>query len=970
MKLRTYIRLLLLTTCLTFTSASIVSAAGLIQEDVAEAAVKASPTSYMEVLLSFDGDLDVEAHRVQSNRNKLSFNENYRRVLESLNRNRAELEDEIAPILDEMVESGSLASYKIYTISKTILVKTRPDKIETLANLPGVRLINLNSNVSLVNPVEENDAPLCTEASSISTALESVNVRSLWDRGINGNGSVVCSFDTGIDGDHPALANKWRGNNGASSSESWFAPHKGDVPEDNIGHGTHVMGIMVGGTDTDTIGVAYAAQWISAAVIDQGADFNTTIGDILAAFEWALNPDGNPATLDDVPDVVCNSWGVPKGIFGACDNTFWNAIDNLEAAGVVTVFAAGNEGPNAETIRNPADRAGSPINAFSVGAIDAYSRAIADFSSRGPSSCNGAIKPEVVAPGVSIYSSHKDGSYKVMSGTSMAAPFIAGLVALIRQYNPNATVEEIKYALIASATDLGLAGEDNSYGHGLVDASRLLDYISAPTRPPIQVYSHLISSGGDKYADPGEMAQLTLTLCDPTAMTDSVNVWLESESDWLSIIPDTIMFHFAGSSSYALSLDPFNFQVSPDAISGQPVELIVNIQHPEGMTLSTVTYQITLGHILPGHIFTAGSGNISFTASDFGQFGFGMGSIYQAGGEGLKFSGSQNILFEGGLLVGRSEQQLSNAIRQTDGTFRSTDFAPDLSITVTSNDEILELGYNDDNATAPIPVEIRQTIHRTGEDFVILEFDITNPMPDRIDPLSAGLFLDFDIDRFNDQIGFDSMLDMMYQYCPGQNIYIGIVGLSNNPFAFKAAVNGTEEKSGFTSLEKYQLVCCQGINIEEAASGDWYFALSNTSLRIEGFEHKKIAMAILAASNLDDLRSMAFAAMAEYDLILEVEEELLALPDKAKLYQNYPNPFNPATTISFALRNSQHVNLAVYNVTGQLVRLLQSGDMETGRHEIIWDGTDDNGHGVASGVYFYKLTTEDHTEAKKMMLVK
>jgi subtilisin family serine protease len=243
------------------------------------------------------------------------------------------------------------------------------------------------------------------------------------------------------------------------------------------------MGLLVGAVDNDLFGVAPGAEWITAGVIDQGRPNNATIYDILMAFEWTLNPDGDTNTTNDVPDVISNSWGIPKGLFEHCNEIFNIAIDNVEAAGIVVVFAAGNEGcypPNncttfnvPRTLRSPADRASTPINSFAVGAIS-NSKTIANFSSRGPSSCNGAIKPEVVAPGVRVRSSYR-GGYTDMSGTSMAVPYIAGLAVLYRQYDPDASVEEIKNAIINSCIDLGPLGEDNAYGYGLPDASRLLD---------------------------------------------------------------------------------------------------------------------------------------------------------------------------------------------------------------------------------------------------------------------------------------------------------------------------------------------------------------------------------------------------------------------------------------------------------------------------------------------------------------
>ena len=193
-----------------------------------------------------------------------------------------------------------------------------------------------------------------------------------------------------------------------------------------------------------------------------------------------------------------------------CDETFWPYLDACESAGIVILFSAGNEGPAEMTLRYPADMATTPINAFSVGAVD-NNRLIASFSSRGPSSCDhNQKKPEVVAPGVSIRSSYKGGTYKYMSGTSMAAPYIAGLVALMRQYNPESTVDEIKYAFIQAATDLGVTGEDNAYGYGLPDAARLLTYLPAPQAPEMSLSA--VQIVGDGVAFPSETFELELGL--------------------------------------------------------------------------------------------------------------------------------------------------------------------------------------------------------------------------------------------------------------------------------------------------------------------------------------------------------------------------------------------------------------------------------------------------------------------------
>ena len=153
-----------------------------------------------------------------------------------------------------------------------------------------------------------------------------------------------------------------------------------------------------------------------------------------------------------------------------CNSYIDNIIDAVEAAGVAVLFAAGNNGPELNTMISPGSRIASPINVFSVGALEPGSKIVAGFSSRGPSGCDDlTIKPEVMARGVSVRSAMGSG-YGLGSGTSMATPHVAGVIALLGQAFPEATVDELKYAIYETAVDLGVKGEDNDYGNGRVDA--------------------------------------------------------------------------------------------------------------------------------------------------------------------------------------------------------------------------------------------------------------------------------------------------------------------------------------------------------------------------------------------------------------------------------------------------------------------------------------------------------------------
>jgi len=287
---------------------------------------------------------------------------------------------------------------------------------------------------------------------------------------------------------------------------------------------------MCGSDGSNQIGMAPGAEWIAAAVIDR-VSIDRTIADAILAFEWFADPDGDPFTSDDVPAVVNNSWGISPIWHGVphCDNTFWNVIDNCEAAGAAVVYAAGNEGPGSKTLRTPADRIASETNMFAVGALLAGSNSIASFSSRGPSGCdNATIKPEVTARGDDVRSSIDGGGYGLLSGTSMAAPHVSGAIALLKSGSPESTPEEIKEALFYTAVDLGSAGEDNTYGMGRIDVVAALDYLGGSTGR----LSVSLTPDSDPVRVPGSGGPVAFdwSVSNTTDQSESFEGWLELTS--------------------------------------------------------------------------------------------------------------------------------------------------------------------------------------------------------------------------------------------------------------------------------------------------------------------------------------------------------------------------------------------------------------------------------------------------------
>jgi subtilisin family serine protease len=844
--------------------------------------------------------------------------------------------------------------------------------IEPLRSIAGVKLVVPDLPLELVTPVSVEPAPALS--TGVASALTQMNVPTLWRRGLTGKGRLVCSFDTGVQESHPALVSKWRGLV-SDLHAAWFSTLKPDtLPYDNAGHGTHTMGIMVGSTSGDTIGVAPDAQWITAGVIDQGKALNLTVVDILQAFQWALNPDGDPSTTDDVPDVILNSWGIPKGIFPACDATFSAAIDNVEAAGIVTVFAAGNEGPTPMSMRQPADRASSPTNAFSVGAVDG-TLAIAAFSSRGPSSCDSTqIKPEIVAPGVAIRSSTKGSTYVNMSGTSMAAPFIAGLVALMRQYNPNATVTEIKEAIMKSAIDLGDAGEDNTYGHGFVDASHVIEHLPEPDRPIFVVpYKGFLGSG---VAMPGQSSNLQVTLTNSTGTVDAViGSLVPLVSGAATVTSAVTTFTFGVGGTTAVSQPNFALVFGDTLPHGTVVPFRLYLSSPtDGQLIDSIGLQLVCGIVPPGQVVAHDANNLKVAVSDFGEFGLATGSIYNLGAAGFTYRNGVNLLYEGGVVLARNDLQVSSAVRDSSGQTPSSDFKPVSSLTSTTDARsgIHWSGrFVDTHSPIPIPITVSQETSNPGtflnSDILLVKYQLINSSADKLTGLYLGFLADFDLGSA-DTIGFDAGLNLIWQTTAG-GPFVGVVGLEN--FGSFKTLDNVGGKTGFTRSELYGAVSETGVHVSAVGtSADRMFMVSTSAIELFSGDSAEAVFAFVAGDNLADLLAKASEAHTIFDSPTDVDDTQDGLPTDFVLHQNYPNPFNPTTNISFSLSAPSHTALRVYNVLGQEVRTIVNGLLSAGNHTLTWDGRDNGGSEAASGVYLYQLQAGSKVQSRKMMLVR
>ncbi len=378
-------------------------------------------------------------------------------VVEHLQTLADDTNDAVADLLAEREAAGQVTDVLEYWIFNGFAANVDADTLDDLAAHPDVAHISLDRTLEV--PEVESSPRLPT------WSLEAVNAPDTWgDLGIRGEGITIGVLDTGVDGDHPALAGSYRGRDGDHTA-NWYVPtgENYPTPGDGHGHGTHVTGSITGGPPGDVIGVAPDAEWLGVKIFnDAGATNDSIIAD---GMQWILAPGGDPA---NAPHIVNNSWGHPD----STNTTYWDEVDAWVAAGIFPVFANGNNGPGGGTVGSPA----SFPNSFGVGATD-RNDVIAGFSSRGPAFWDGEryLKPQVSAPGHEIYSAwptHTGQDYHTISGTSMAAPHAAGVAALVLSAAPDLALDDLRDVLQDTVRTEAHMGSlpDDAYGHGILDA--------------------------------------------------------------------------------------------------------------------------------------------------------------------------------------------------------------------------------------------------------------------------------------------------------------------------------------------------------------------------------------------------------------------------------------------------------------------------------------------------------------------
>lgn len=453
-----------------------------------------------------------------------------------------------------------------------VTLSVPPQAIRGLINNPNVERLEYDSKVNVAGVVEWD--------------LETIQAPQMWSNGYSGQGIRIGVIDTGI-ANHPDL----RIAGGAS-----FVSYTTSFSDDN-GHGTHVAGIIGAlKNNSGVIGVAHGADLYAIKVLDaNGAGY---LSDVVAGIDYAIQQN---------LDIINLSLGTTTDSL-----TLKSIIDKAYQRGIVVVAAAGNSGTNdtsLDTILFPARYS----SAIAVGAIDSRLNR-ASFSSTGP-------QLELVAPGVSILSTHLGGQNVRLSGTSMAAPFVSGYIALMMQAFPTMNAVELRSLLIENARDLGAAGFDSVFGHGLIQAFDSPDITpdlepeptpsepevtepSTPSDPDDDSSSDIDSEPGnqdpvdepaDEPSDETDQEEAPSAPSRPTPPTPPVTPPTPPQSN-RPTAPSTNNGNFQGRLGTSVSLNKTAFR------SDEVVEIRINVEDENKIGISNANVKLTLTPPLAGRI--------------------------------------------------------------------------------------------------------------------------------------------------------------------------------------------------------------------------------------------------------------------------------------------------------------------------------------------------------------------------------
>jgi len=813
--------------------------------------------------------------------------------------------------------------------------------------------------------------------------LQNIMAEKAWELCKGDTNIVIGIVDSGVDWDHPDLAanikTNWKeipGNGIDDDNNGYVDDVRGwdfgglnnspdnDPVEDKADHGTHVAGIASAVTNNSTgiASIGYNCRLLPVKVSSDNMRSPTGGPYIIYGFEGIVYAADNGARI-----INC-SWGGADYSKAGQD-----AINYALSKGALVVVSAGNA--NSSTAEYPACYDG----VMSVAATD-VNDARCSFSSYGK-------RVSVSAPGGAIYSTWFNDVYATMSGTSMAAPLVSGLAALVATKFPGYTSAQIKEQIRVNTDNIIAPGFEYMLGSGRINAYKALANTKAVSVRATDCSFNDDVPGGDGNGsfEPNEEITLKVNFINMLNPISSVNITLECTSPYVNITTGSFNSGAVQTlKTFSNSTSGFKFVVRPDAPANTYVSFILKYS---GDGYSDFQW---IDSVLINPAFqTISSGVTKLTLTSDGNLGF-CDWWTNSFGQGFKYNNSSNLLYEGALMFGNSSSHISNSARgitEKDSSFNVIKPVK-LSVPGLLADEQSYGVFNDDGALDnKLGVEVHASAFAWNKSpynkFVILNYAMINKSNAAIENLYTGLYLDWNLTMAGEQAdnaAYDENNKFGYAFRAGNqdSPYVGCALLGSDKINFYAIENGGRDggigvysgSGGFTKNEKW-IALTNGLKKTRADNGDVSFVISQGPNSIKANDTINVAFAIAAGDNFEDLSSSVAAARKKFNYLnisVTGVANTAEIPYEFNMEQNYPNPFNPSTIISFSVPKEEYINLSVYNVLGQKIKTLVSEIKKTGTYKIAFNAN--NAGRLSSGVYFYSLEGGGKRITRKMIIMK
>jgi len=797
--------------------------------------------------------------------------------------------------------------------------------------------------------------------------LSYINTPAAWDIEIGDSTVIIANVDLGVDIDHPDLAPLvWRNpeeNGGVSGVDDdgngwiddiygWdFVDNDPDPrPEDGDYHGTHTSGIALAATNNGIggAGVARNCRLMSVRAGNGNEIYYGYEGIYYAAHTGAK--------------IISLSWG------GYGFSQFeQDVVEDAQAMGCLLVGAAGNEALSSEHYPSAYDAV------IGVAALD-QSGQKADFS-------NWGIWVDIAAPGVAIFSTMPNNQWDYLSGTSMAAPVVAGVGALAASLHPEYNGQQLMAAVIASGNPIDDINPvyGSRLGTGCVDAFRAVDGGRGGLVLDSIYFDDSIGGNGDGIPDSGESIRLSVWLRNELADETYVTGYLIEEEAGILPQISTSNFGVAPANSVVNNDgNPFEFNLTSGLSPNVRMRIALELQDGNGRRLRRIPIQFVISPSYADHDI----GNVRFTITDFGAFGYleylaaengeprGSGFCYPKDG--------MSWLYHGSWIIGSDSNHVSdNCFGDVNFSRKDFQVVPGGELTISSPGISDQDGYaifNDATATNPMGIRVTQRSYAWAsppdDDYVIVEVTVENQNTTTLSNLYVGLFLDWDVAVYvQNRGGWEATSGvgwMRNPYFPSP--YVGLALMEGNPASFRVIKNSQViYNQGFPDSTKYRYLR-QGIVTDLGSTDDdWSVLESAGPYVLNPGQSVTVAYAVGAGDSLSDLTQNLESARIQYQQIVlnsirkPVPAEVLAW----ELMAPYPNPYNDLTRISLISRQSGDIKLDLYNVLGQKVSTIFQGSVEVGIYHFNIQNTL-----LSSGTYYCRLKAPGINTIQKVTLIR